>query len=305
MSYLRYLARRFGFAVFSLYAVVSLAFLLGSAMIQKNLSGILASARYNGASPERIAEIRAAFRAERGLDVPLHERYVSWLVDVTTLQWGQSVSYDASVIAVLDGRVQTTLAYVLPGVAVGVLAGVLLGVLAALTHDRLPDWLSRFGAYVAFGVPSFAVALVAIRIYPGLLTPQYIAVGAVALSVVAGQLRFARTAALERSGEPFVTFLKAKGTGGVRLARHVLRNAALPIISLSVTELVGVLVLQIYVLELVLGIDGIAQVSLTAIRESDVALVIWTTMVVVVVGITGNFLKDALYGLLDPRVTTQ
>ena len=91
----------------------------------------------------------------------------------------------------------------------------------------------------------------------------------------------------------------------MRLARHVLRNAALPIISLSVTELVGVLVLQIYVLELVLGIDGIAQVSLTAIRESDVALVIWTTMVVVVVGITGNFLKDALYGLLDTRVTTQ
>ncbi|MDZ7746939.1 MAG: ABC transporter permease [Halobacteriales archaeon] len=305
MSYLRYVARRFAFAVFSFYAVVSLAFFLGSAMIQKNLSGILATARYNGASPEQIAQLRAAFQAERGLDVPLHERYLSWLVDVTTLQLGRSVSYDASVAEVLNGRVQATLAYVLPGVAIGILVGVLLGLVAALAHDQFPDWLSRFGAYVAFGVPSFVVAVVAIRIYPDLLTPQHIAVAVVALSVVAGQLRFARTAALERSREPFVTFLRAKGTGGVRLARHVLRNAALPIVSLSVTELVGVLVLQIYVIEAVLGIDGIAQVSLTAIRESDVALVIWTTMVVVVIGITGNFLKDALYGLLDPRVTTQ
>ncbi|ERG88091.1 MAG: hypothetical protein J07HX5_00233 [halophilic archaeon J07HX5] len=61
------------------------------------------------------------------------------------------------------------------------------------------------------------------------------------------------------------------------------------------------MVLTIYVVEEVLPIEGLATASLRAVRNSDVTLVIWTTLVVAVMGITANLLKDLLYGILDPR----
>ncbi|PSQ38424.1 hypothetical protein BRD13_06340 [Halobacteriales archaeon SW_5_70_135] len=64
------------------------------------------------------------------------------------------------------------------------------------------------------------------------------------------------------------------------------------------------MVLTVYVVEEVLPIDGLATASLRAVRESDIALVVWTTLVVVFVGIGANLLKDLLYGYLDPRVRT-
>jgi len=125
---------------------------------------------------------------------------------------------------------------------------------------------------------------------------------AVAAAVLAGQLRFARTAALEQTGRAFVKTLRAKGTDRLRLGRHVLRNASLQVLSLSISELLSVMVLTVYVVEEVLPIDGLATASLRAVRESDIALVVWTTLVVVFVGIGANLLKDLLYGYLDPRM---
>jgi len=311
VSYLRYVARRFAFAVASVYAVATLAFVLGTVMLEWVLGKRLARARYGGATPEELQEIREAFGAARGLDAPLHERYLDWLVDVTTLEWGYSFAYRTDVITVLDGRVGNTLEYVLPGVALAVLLGVPLGVAAALAKDTAFDWSVRLGAYALFGVPAFVLLIVAALVAPaealqpgGLLAPKPLAAVAVAAGLLAGQMRFARVAALERTGEAFVKTVKAKGAGRLRMGRHVLRNAALPVVSLSVTELLGVLVLQIYVIEEVLPIRGLAEASLRAIAAADVALVVWTTMVIVAIGIAGNFLKDVLYGLLDPRVGT-
>lgn len=58
-------------------------------------------------------------------------------------------------------------------------------------------------------------------------------------------------------------------------------------------------------IEEILGVRGLAQASLAAVRQSDIPLVIWTTMVLVVIGITGNFLQDVLYGYLDPRIRSE
>jgi peptide/nickel transport system permease protein len=317
MSYGRFVLRRVGLSLISAYLVASATFFLVNLMLHKRLNGILAQARYGGASQEEIARIRQEFVESRGLDIPLHERYLDWLVDITTLNWGYSRAYQQPIIDVLDGRVQATLKYVIPGVIIAILLGVALGLLAALWKEHLVDWSSRIGVYVLLGVPAF-MSIYYLRFasgtqlatvhgmqitFPALRT-QTMATLAVAFGLLAGQVQFARGAVLDEVGDEFVKLLRAKGSTPWTLARHLLRNAAIPIISLSVAEILGVLMLNIYIIEAVLGIPGLAEASLRAVRLPDIRLAIWTTMVLVFIGLVGNLVQDILYGYLDPRIRT-
>lgn len=315
MSYLRYLVRRLGFAVVSVYVAVTAMFVLANFMWKYYLRNIIARAEYGGASPAELREIRRGFIQARGLDEPVHVRYVDWLVDVTTLDWGYSFVYRRPVVDVLGDPVVTSLEYVVPGVALAVVLGVVLGLMAALLKDGVFDWSVRLAVYVLFAVPAFVVVFYVVYavaelggqpMADSLLADhrQAFAALVVAGSLLAGQVRFVRTSSLEQTGEEFVKLLRAKGARRRDVARHVLRNASLPVVSMSTSEVVSVLALDIYVVEEVLGIDGLASVVLVAVRRGDVPVLIWSTLVVVVVGIAGNLFADALYGYLDPRVRT-
>jgi peptide/nickel transport system permease protein len=309
VSYLRYVVRRAAFAVFTVYAVVTAMFFLVNMTVWLRLENRVARAEYGGASPEEIERLREGFIAERGLDVPIYDRYVGWLLDVPKFDWGYSFAYREPVIEVLDGRVPKTLEYVIPGVLLAVVLGVLIGLFAALSKDGVFDWSTRLGSYVLLGIPAFMVVIY----YTHFLGPgrgaaidrKLVASMTVAVGLLAGQIRFSRASALEQTGQAFVKMLRAKGANRLRMARHVLRNAAIPIVSLSLTELLAVLMLNIYVVEEVLNIRGLAQANLLAVRESDISLVIWSAMVFVVIGVVGNFLQDLLYGWLDPRIRAE
>jgi peptide/nickel transport system permease protein len=310
VSYLRFLVRRAAFAVLTVYAVVTAMFFLVNTTVWLRLENRVARAEYGGASPEEIEQLREGFISARNLDVPIYDRYVGWLIDVPKLDWGYSFAYREPVIKVLDGRVPKTLEYVIPGVLIAVVLGVLIGLFAALSKDGLFDWSTRLGSYVLLGIPAFMVVIY----YVHFLGPsgrgtgldrKLVASVAVAVGLLAGQIRFSRASALEQTGQSFVKMLRAKGANRLRMARHVLRNAAIPIVSLSLTELLAVLMLNIYVVEEVLNIRGLAQANLLAVRESDISLVIWSAMVFVVIGVVGNFLQDVLYGWLDPRIRAE
>lgn len=307
MSYLRYVVRRAAFAVFTVYAVVTAMFLLVNMTVWLRLENKVALAEYGGASPEEIERLREGFIAERGLDVPILDRYIGWLLDIPKFDWGYSFAYREPVINVLDGRVPKTLEYVIPGVLLAVVLGVLIGLFAALSKDGIFDWSTRLGSYVLLGIPAFMVVIYYLHFFDprGGTDRMFVASVTVAVGLVAGQIRFSRASALEQTGESFVKMLRAKGANRLRLARHVLRNAAIPIVSLSLTELLAVLMLNIYVVEEVLNIRGLAQANLLAVRESDISLVIWSAMVFVAIGVVGNFLQDLLYGWLDPRIRAE
>ncbi|MFC6736286.1 ABC transporter permease subunit [Halolamina salina] len=304
MSYVSYLLRRFAFAVFSVYAAASVMF--GFTVLQARLilQKQLALLRYNGAQEWQIEQFREAYLARRGLDRPLYEHYADWFVDLTTLNWGQSIAYDQPVAAVLDGRVVTTLEYVVPGVVVAVALGVPLGVLAAFEKEGAVDWTARLSTYALLGIPVFMLITYLLAVVSPVrggplagdgpyVHPQVIAAGAVAASLLAGQLRFSRSAVLDQTGREFVKMLRAKGV------------SALPIVSLSLSELLAVLVLNIYVIEEILPIDGLARASLVAVDQGDMSLITWTTLVIVFLGIGGSFLQDVLYGYLDPQVSVE
>lgn len=328
MSRVRFLLRRLAFAVGSAYGVMTVAFLVVASMPDPNLGYLSQSP-----SVEDQAAAVDAVREAKNLDQPLHERYLSWLVDVTTLDWGRSTGRFGGALegeaapAVTDlvaAALPPTLAYVVPAVLGSFAIALAVGSYVALhPHSRVANAVSSLG-YVGLGVPNFFIAelvLIAAAEWagwiplefsrsvsptePGTLVPYLVPAAVLTTTLAAGQLRYVRAESAHHFGEEFVTLVRAKGASNVRVVRHVLRNAALPLLSLFFADLVSTLVVQVYVVEFVFGIPGLGDLGLQAIRDRDMPLILGTTMVVAYVGIAGNFAQDVAYAWLDPRAAEE
>lgn len=312
MSAWRRVGRRTVVAVLTIYLVVSATFMFVALTPDYQLKYQLSNAERAGASQEELEQIRESYLEKHGKSGTLAERYVGWLVDVTTLDWGRSATQDAPVTTVLVDAGLKTLTYVLPAVLLATLLGILAGLYAAMHPGSLVDRLGSGTAYFGFGLPDYFIAVLLVFLLfqdvvfhlqfgQGLFARLVIPTVALGTTLFAGQFRYSRAESAEYLGAEFVTLLRAKGAGTVTVAWHVLRNAAAPVISLFLTDLLGVLVLNVYVIEATLGIEGFGHVSFVAIRERDVPLVLGTTMVVALVGVVGSFLQDAATVALDPR----
>lgn len=280
MSRARRLAGRVAFGVLAAYAVVTVVFVLVVA-------------------------------ADSGAQALSLDALVAFLVDVTTLDWG--TSQGTPVTALVADALPKTLAYVLPGMAVAGTVSVAAGLYVAFNPRGVVDRVVSGSAYLAYGVPTFFVGALFVlfftatdsfgREYTSGPVQQIVwPAGILAASLVAGQLRHVRAQSREYLDTERVKLVRAKGAGRLALARHVLRNAALPLVSLLFVDLLALVVLEIYVLESVFGIKGIGYLSFSAARNQDLALVLGTTMVFVFAGVAGSLTQDLAYEALDPRV---
>lgn len=309
------LLRRGLFTVFAIYLVLTIAFGFVTLTGDPNQGAIVwdtSTTQGQEAATEALAEYREA----RNLDDPLAERYASWLVDMTTLDWGTSFSQNAPVMKLIANALPRTLAYVIPAMAFALVGGIGIGLYSA-THEQ--TLLSRLGAgvaYVGLGIPNFWLAgtlLFAFTIplgqygqatvpYWQVLKTTVLPAFVLGTSLLAGQARYARAESSEYVNAEFVKLLRAKGASGWAVARHLLRNAAVPLLSLFFADLLVIVALNIYVLEVVFGIPGLGQLSYGAIQNRDLPLILGTVMVLVFAGIFGNLFQDIAYRALDPRI---
>lgn len=264
--------------------------------------------RIGGAGPNaNVSQIRQTYFEARGYDRPLLERYTDWLVNVTLLRWGFSVSqHRPALAAVIDGTARTAL-YVLPGTMLAVTGGVAFGLRSAWYDGRLGERAGRVLVYSAFGLPSFFVATVLLTLVEGApaatAVRKYVLPAVVlAVSLLAGQMKYARTHSMELVNAEFVAFLRAKGLGSLAVWRRLLKNIAVPMVALLFTELLAVLALNVFVLERVFEIDGLGTLLYEAQREHDIPLLLGVTFVIVVIAAVGSVLQDLGSAWLDPRI---
>jgi peptide/nickel transport system permease protein len=312
--------RRVAFGLLAVYLVVSLAFVVVAVPPDPQVAYIKHQLYQNGASEADVEYAVAQYRASRNLGAPLPERYVSWLAGVVTLDWGWSYSHEASVTAVLGRALPYTAAYLAPAGLVATVGGVALGWYAATNRRSVGDRLAGAVAHLGVGLPDFwlAQALLLALAAPagaadlgfdptaGALAPANLAVLALpaavlSVTLLSAQYRYTRTELLEHAGTDVAKLVRAKGGGTRRVGRHLLRLAAVPLLTVTVTELLGVLVLNVYVLEYVFGVPGLGQVTLAAIQDRDVPLVVGSALVVALVGVGGSTAQDVAQALLDPR----
>ncbi|MFC7079843.1 ABC transporter permease [Halorussus caseinilyticus] len=326
MGLLRHVTRRTIVALVAVYLVTSVAFVFVAATPDPNQALVAYQVSKKGGSTEDVQSAIRVYRATRNLDEPLVERYGRWVVAVSTFEWGRSYSFGVPVTSLIRDRLPYTALYVVPALLVSLINGVVIGLYAAFNRRGIFDRVSSLTAYLGLGVPNFWLAEIVTLAFAVQVGSSGLGVGqpdfsggafwsvshlkqfvlpALVLSsgLFAGQLRYARAESMEYVNAEFVAALKAKGVSRLSVARHVLRNAAVPILSLFFTDMVAVLVVNIYVIEEIFGIQGLSALSLYAIEKRDVPVVVGTTMVIAFVGIAANFLQDVLYAVLDPRIS--
>ena len=317
-----WLARRLVVAVAVVYLVATAVFGFVALTDDPTVHMVERAAVASGLTGEEVDAILEAYRDSRNLDDPPLERYANWLVNVTTLDWGRSFSTGEPVAGMVGRGLLYTAAYLLPALALSVVGGVALGLYSATHRDSPLADASVAVSYLGFGVPNFLLAWALLWLFGvelGLFgrglsdvagtwswrTAGNLGLAAVVAgsSILAGQIRYTRAESLDRLGEEFVTLLRAKGAGARTVARHVLRNAAGPIVSTTFTELVDVLLVAVVVIELIFGIPGIGHLLYDGVMGRDLPLLMGTAMTLAVLTVGGTLLQDVVHAALDPRVS--
>lgn len=279
--------------------------------------------------PEATIEAR---RAELGLDKPPAERYLAWLGDVVTGDFGDDLD-GQPVNEQLWRRLGRTLRMVLAAVVVALFLAVVVGVVSATRQYSKLDYLFTFSGFLFLSMPVFWLGallkeFVAIRVNEavgrrwifttGSESPRlegglwtrladyagHLVLPTIALSLIsyAAWSRYQRNSMLEAMESDYVKLARAKGASNRRvIVRHGLRNALIPLTTIVAVDF-GVIFGGAIITEQVFGWSAMGSFLIDGLREYDVNIVLAWMMVTGVIVIGFNLLADLLYGVLDPRI---
>lgn len=282
--------------------------LVGFALL--HLSGDLAATLAGeNASAEQIAELRRSM----GLDRPLLVQYASWLFDAARGDLGVSFFSREAVSSLFLARIGTTAILAILGLVLAITISLPLGMVAAL---RPNSWLDRIVSGLALSgqaLPSFFLALMMVSLFgvtlrwlpiSGSATPLHYVMPIVVLAITAipALMRLTRSGMMEVLEQDYIRTARSKGISSLRvLSKHAMRNAILPIISLSAVQL-GTLLGGSVIVESVFAIDGIGLLTYRSIQRGDFPVVQAMLMFVSASYIILTLLADIMNAWLDPRL---
>lgn len=306
----RYLLRRLGFVVVASYVLLSVVFFFVALTPDPNEVFVQLAAARGGGDTEAALE---QYRAWRNRDRPLLDRYVGWLVAYATLDWGVSPTMGEPVMDLLAERIPRTLAYAVPGMMLASLGGLVTGMWNALRSRspaaRAVTWLvavvgSFPSFFVGYMVLLFAVYHLRMLSLYAPMNPRRVAMAAVTLGIamLAIQMRYARSNTETFLRSETAKLVRMKGGDDWTLARHAVRLFGASFLALSLTEALGMLFMGIYIIETVFEIQGLGLLGIHAINRRDVPLILGTTFVPVLFGLTTTLLQDIVQAALDPRI---
>jgi peptide/nickel transport system permease protein len=262
-----------------------------------------------------------ALRARNGLDQPLVEQYFRWAGRALTGDLGVSFRSGEPVTVLIGERLPATLTLAFAAILLALLIAVPLGTLSALRPRSLTDRVATVISQIGISVPDFWLAIVLILVFAGTLgwlpSGGYVPLGedplgwlqrlilpAVAVGVVSGSVitRFVRSSVLEALGSDHVRTAQAKGLPERQvLGWHVLRNALLPLVTVTGVQL-AYLLSGVVVVEIVFSWPGLGQLALQSVEARDYPVLQGAILLFAFVFLVINLLVDLLYSRIDPRI---
>jgi peptide/nickel transport system permease protein len=276
-------------------------------------------------SPEEMGRTTeaqiAALRHEFGLDRPMGVQYVYWLSDVVRGDLGVSVLFRTDVTSEVLRRLPITLQLGLLAIIISGILGILLGVASAVRRGGWIDTVVTVLANLGITVPSFWLGILLIylfalyfRLLPvyGYTSPfrdfwmstRQMIMPVFCLSVfpLATVARQTRSSMLEVMGQDYIRTAKSKGlTERMVVARHALKNALIPIVTLTGISFRNVLGGAV-IIETVFNIPGLGRLGVSSIITKDYAIVQGVVLVMVTAVLLINLAIDLSYSWFDPRV---
>ncbi len=305
-------ARRVATAVPSLLGVSLVVFVLLNVLPGDPLAGLVA--------PEATRAERDELAHSLGLDRPIPVQYAIWLGSLARGDLGYSWPRRRSVAEVVGAAFGNTVLLASAAGLIGLSVGIGLGMCAALAAGSWLDRLISATAVLGLSMPSYWLALVLIIIFAatlqwlpssGMGSPdagldarlRHLLLPALAASVVTIGLtaRTTRASLLERFGDDFVSLLRAKGLADGQVLRHVVKNAAPAILTVSGLQ-VGYLLGGSVLVETIFAWPGLGQLIFQSIATRDLRVVQSSVLVIAVTFIVVNLVVDLLQLTVNPRL---
>ena len=314
-----YVVRRLIYAIFIVFGVVTITFILLRLGPNSPADKYLANMSARTQNPSQVI---AAIEARYGLDKPIYEQYVDYIVNLTRGDWGWSFSTSMPVMTLIQTHWIYSFQLILLSMLFSASLGILFGVYSAIKQYTKTDYLATLFSFIGISIPNFWLGIMLILIFSvqlgwfktyydtGLPMFSLANLKALVLPVItlgtgmmAGYTRYARSAILDNLRKDFVKTARAKGLPErIVIGKHVFRNAILPIITIIMFDLSGVVFGGAYLTEIIFGIPGLGRISFNAIFANDYPVVVTITLIGAMIVLLTNLATDIIYTWLDPRI---
>ena len=259
-------------------------------------------------------EVIAAMEAKYGLDQPYYVQFFSYLGGILQGDLGPSYRYTGQTVndfiasgAPVSARLGlVTVVFVLA-------AAIPMGILAALKNGKWQDMLLMALATIGVTIPSFVIASLLIYVFSYMLNwlPTFgldswqgyilpvIALGGYSVSYIA---RLMRSSLLEVMGQDYIRTARAKGlTEFAVVAKHALRNALIPVVTVLGPTIAGLLTGS-FVIERIFAIPGLGFYFVNSVSQRDYTTIMGMTIFYAAFLMAMVLLVDIFYCLIDPRI---
>jgi peptide/nickel transport system permease protein len=322
-----YIARRLVYSIVLIFAVLTVNFLIFT-LLPGDPTNQYVTTLAKRITEEDLARLRSYY----GLDKPLHERYFLYLNNMLTWDFGRGFSRGRSFVydSIMQRLPNTILLMGLDAV-ISTIVGILLGVVAAYKRDTILDTGMVTASLITFSVPIFFIGWMVIFLFSVNLgwfpangtfprewgrTPptssfefvvgrlSYIVLPTLTLFLfsVGGWILLTRACVLETITEDYVVTARAKGLKErTVLYKHILKNAALPLIT-NVAMTFGFLMSGAIITETLFGYGGMGLLIWDALHPPDLPVLQAVFYVIALCVIVANLVADLLYGIIDPRI---
>ena len=276
------------------------------------------------AGEERDPNVIAYLRGKFHLDEPLPVRYGYWLQGVAHGDLGESVRIQRPVSSLILEKLPVTLELAGFAMVFALAIGITAGIVSAVYKDTWVDYAANVFALWGLSTPNFWLGILLILLFAvklgwlpasGYVSPFEDLKGNLASMVLpafvlgnalaAVLMRHTRSAMLQVLSSDYVRTARAKGLDErVVILRHALRNALVPVVTLTALQL-GELLSGAVLTEQVFSIPGFGKLIVDAVFNRDYSVVQGVVLFTATVYITLNLLADLAYFLVNPRMSVQ
>lgn len=263
----------------------------------------------------------AALHSRLGLDKPLVQQYIVWILNILHGDFGDSVANHQTVASMIISHLWPTIHLTIFAMLISVSIAIPLGMLAAGRRGSAADGSVSVLSLLGISLPSFLFGLflilifaVKLKLFPatgyvdlksGFLPHiRSLTLPAVALGFMnaALMMRMTRASMLEVLGSDYIRMAKAKGVrNSMIIAKHAFKNTLVTIITVVGQSLVQCMS-GAAVIESLFAIPGLGQLMVNSVGRRDYYVIQAVVLLIAVFNVSVNMLVDVLYGVVDPRV---
>ncbi len=260
---------------------------------------------------ERAAQ---AIKKQLGLDQPIWLQFVRYVSGAVRGDFGESfISPGRRISGIVRQTLPLSLRLTALAVGSAGVVGLTLGIIGSVGARSAWDRALQVVVVVALSVPNFVVAALLVLVFALWLRALPVAgisgwqsyvlpVAVLAVAPTAYITRISRTSMLQVMAEDYVRTARSKGLARPRIiSRHVLRNAALPIVT-TVGLAFGYTLTGSFIVEVIFNIPGMARVGVEGILQRDYTVIQAVVLIYTSLFIAVNLLVDLSYALFNPRI---